>query len=64
MLFLCVYHYLNSVTEIDQCAFWKCLSLKNISIPNNVTKIGDYAFIEYSSFTIPNSIIENGEPAF
>ena len=34
-----------SVTSITEVAFYDCDSLKNIVIPNSVTNIGDYAFI-------------------
>ena len=32
--------------EVSYCAFEGCSKLKNIIIPDSVTKIGDYAFKE------------------
>jgi len=47
--------------------FWKCTSLRGISIPKTVTSIGDYAFYECSgleSVTIPSSVTSIGAHAF
>ena len=48
-------------------AFCHCTGLTNITIPNSVTSIGDYAFYWCSgltSITIPNSVTSIGKDAF
>lgn len=35
----------NSVTTIEDCAFWGCESLKFVEIPDSVTEIGDSIFV-------------------
>ena len=62
-----VYTIPNSVTSIENGAFYSCKSLASITIPNNVTSIGNSAFYECSSFTsvtIPNSVTSIGSEAF
>ena len=58
----------NSVcTSIGNCAFYKCDSLKSITIPNCLTSIGDRAFYGCSSITsitIPNCLVSIGDYAF
>lgn len=57
----------DSVTEIDEGAFWDCPSLHEIVIPNSVTKIGNRAFYGCKSLeeiVIPNSVTEIGDDAF
>ncbi len=49
----------DSITEIEEHAFYGCNNLKKINIPNSVTKIGSYAFYDcYSleSINIPKSV--------
>ena len=56
----------SGVTSIGKSSFSN-LSLTSITIPNSVTKIGDYAFMACSSMTnitIPNSITSIGRYAF
>lgn len=55
----------NSVTNIEESAFFQCWSLTSIIIPNSVTGIGESAFQHCTSLTsieIPNSVtsIEGG----
>ena len=54
------------VTSIGNNAFWSC-PITSVTIPNNVTSIGDGAFrncFELTSVTIPNSVTSIGEGAF
>ncbi|MDD2577701.1 MAG: leucine-rich repeat domain-containing protein [Bacteroidales bacterium] len=55
------------VTSIGYNAFWNCLDLTSITIPNSVTSIDIYAFYNCSrltSITIPNSVTKIGVSAF
>ena len=57
----------NSVTSIDDYAFYSCSSLASVTIPNSVTSIGDYAFYNCSgltSVTIGDSVTSIGSAAF
>lgn len=57
----------NSVTSIDNYAFWGCSRLKNITIPDGVKSIGRCAFENCSSLvsiTIPDSVKSIREWAF
>ena len=57
----------DSVTEIDEGAFWDCPSLHEIVISNSVTKIGNRAFYGCKSLeeiVIPNSVTYIGPGAF
>lgn len=48
-----------SVTMIDQNAFYNCMGLKSVTIPNSVTVIGWSAFMDCTNLTsinIPNSV--------
>ena len=56
-----------NVTYIDEEAFDSCNSLKSVTIPSSITKIGFGAFgycTSLTSVTIPSSITEIGEAAF
>lgn len=57
----------GSVKSIGDFAFWSCLTLENIVIPNAVTSIGAEAFFNCTSLksiTIPDSVTSIGEGAF
>lgn len=56
----------NSVTTIEEGAFWGCHNLTSITISNSVTSIEESAFAEcgLSSVTIPNSVTSIGVQAF
>lgn len=57
----------NSVTSIDEGAFFQCYGLTNITFGNSVTSIGNNAFYGCSgltNITIPNSVTSIGEFAF
>ena len=73
----CVSHtYVNGVgiitfdapiTSIRDYAFYRCSTIKSITLPNSVTSIGDYAFSDctsLTSITIPDSVTEIGYRAF
>lgn len=49
----------NSVTSIEDLAFYECSSLTSVTIPYSVLSIGEFAFYKCSNLTsvlIPNSI--------
>jgi len=57
----------DSVTHIEDWAFYDCSNLTSIVIPNSVTSIGDFAFYSCSnltSVTLGNSITSIGRYAF
>ena len=57
----------NSVTIIEDGAFYACPYLDSANIPNSVTSIGDYAFyncVSLRSIALPNSVVSIGSNAF
>ncbi len=55
------------ITQIDEYAFYHCLTLTNVTIPNSVTQIGTMAFTgcsALSNITIPNSVTKIERSAF
>ena len=57
----------NHLTTIDSNAFYKCVKLASLTLPDSVTTIGSYAFYGCSgltSLTIPVSVTSIGDSAF
>ena len=57
----------NTVTFIDNDAFYDCYALTSVTIPNSVKRIGNEAFEDcygLTSVTIPNSVTGIGDNAF
>ena len=58
---------LNSVSSINENAFYDCTDLTSVTIPNSVTTIGEQAFYNctgLTSITIPNSVTSIKSHAF
>ncbi len=57
----------GAVSSLENQAFWGCVGLTSISLPNTLAHIGDYTFYNcknLTSVTIPNSVTSIGEGAF
>ena len=57
----------NTISSINNFAFYGCSGLTSITIGNSVTSIGNFAFYGcsgLSSVTIPNSVTSIGDAAF
>lgn len=57
----------DGISYIEQDAFYDCINLESITIPDSVTEIGSYAFAyckRLTNITIPNSVIYIDEGAF
>ncbi len=54
------------VTAIGDSAFYMCAELREITVPDSVTEIGNLAFAlcSFGSFTIPDSVKSIGDGAF
>lgn len=56
-----------SITSIGNDAFWECIGLTSVTIPNSVTSIGNTAFYHcriLTSITIPDGVTSIGDCAF
>ena len=57
----------TSLKELPESCFCFCYELKEITIPNGITKLGNECFsncISLSRITIPSSLVELGEYCF
>ena len=60
-------NYVYTVTSVSYLAFWNCLNVTSITLPNTITSIGNNAFKGcegLTSINIPNSVTEIGTSAF
>ena len=57
----------NTITKIDDYAFYRCIELESINFPNGLTYIGQAAFtncIYLTSAILPDSVVYMGGDAF
>ncbi len=57
----------NTVTALNESAFYNCENLSTVILPSGLTEIGDYAFClcsSLSSISLPNSLETIGSGAF
>ena len=57
----------GSVVHINDCAFYNCIGLMSLTIPDIVISVGDFAFYgcgKLTSITIPNSVTSIGYSTF
>ncbi|MBQ9531405.1 MAG: leucine-rich repeat protein [Eubacterium sp.] len=57
----------DTVTAINECAFYGCNEMKHITIPNSVTRLGELSFYRCEALekiTIPNSVTRIDGGAF
>lgn len=62
-----VIKFASEVSSIGSNAFYRCMNLSSIEIPNSITSIGNSAFgtcLGLSSIIIPNNVTSIGEEAF
>lgn len=54
------------VTRVEDEAFWRCTSLRSVTLPDGITYIGDRAFAQcaISEIVIPDTVTEIGYAAF
>ncbi|MFA6866964.1 MAG: leucine-rich repeat protein [Clostridia bacterium] len=64
---------IETVTKINDYAFYGCTNIESVSIPDTITEIGDYAFaksetnikdMKLSKISVPNSVTAIGLGAF
>lgn len=61
-----IFHPNNRITKLPDQAFSSCTSLKNITLPNNLTTIGNYCFYSTAikSIVIPANVTSIGQWVF
>lgn len=57
---------LSGETVIDDYAFYRCMSLTSVNLPNSITIIKSYAFYScpITTITLPNGVTSIGDYAF
>lgn len=59
--------FLDGVTSVGRCAFYKCGNLETVILPDSIEKINSYAFYcckKLTNVNIPEGVTEIGEHAF
>ena len=56
----------DSVTKVEECAFYKCSNLIDVTLPNTLTELSRFLFADtkISKFTIGSNVKKIGEYAF